>query len=236
MLTLHRAERADTLAAALADLLAVPLADPFARELVAVPAKGVERWLTQRLSTVLGGTCGDGVAANIDHPSPARLVDEALAAATGRAAEDDPWHPDRMLWTLLDVVDDCLDEPWCTVLARHLGRDGVDHRTGRRYATAAHLAGLFRSYSTQRPEMLVDWAAGRDTDGTGHDLADHLGWQARLWRRLRERIGDDSPAERLTAACARLRAEPALVDWPSRLSLFGPTRLTVAQCAVLSAI
>ncbi|MHC3367396.1 exodeoxyribonuclease V subunit gamma [Rhodococcus aetherivorans] len=40
MLTLHRAERADTLAAALADLLAVPLADPFARELVAVPAKG----------------------------------------------------------------------------------------------------------------------------------------------------------------------------------------------------
>lgn len=236
MLTLHRAERADTLAAALADLLAVPLADPFARELVAVPAKGVERWLTQRLSTVLGGTCGDGVAANIDHPSPARLVDEALAAATGRAAEDDPWHPDRMLWTLLDVVDDCLDESWCTVLARHLGRDGVDHRAGRRYATAAHLAGLFRSYSTQRPEMLVDWAAGRDTDGTGHGLADHLGWQARLWRRLRERIGDDSPAERLTAACARLRAEPALVDWPSRLSLFGPTRLTVAQCAVLSAI
>lgn len=236
MLTLHRAERADTLAAALAELLVVPLADPFAREIVAVPAKGVERWLTQRLSTVLGGTCGDGVAANIDHPSPARLVDEALAAATGRTAADDPWHPDRMRWTLLDVVDDCLDEPWCTVLARHLGRDGVDHRAGRRYATAAHLADLFRSYASQRPEMLVDWAAGRDTDGTGHDLAEHLVWQARLWRRLRERLGDDSPAERLTAACTRLRTDPELVDWPARLSLFGPTRLTVAQCAVLSAV
>ena len=37
MLTLHRAERADTLADTLAALLATPPADPFAREVVAVP-------------------------------------------------------------------------------------------------------------------------------------------------------------------------------------------------------
>ncbi|MCA1008225.1 exodeoxyribonuclease V subunit gamma [Rhodococcus hoagii] len=237
MLTLHRAESAATLAEALAQVLVRPLADPFQREVIAVPAKGVERWLTQRLSHVLGaGDSGhDGVAANIDFPSPTRLIDQALAAATGYDVDDDSWHPSRMLWTLLQVIDDCLAEPWCTVLARHLGHGADDHRAGRRYGTAAHLADLFRAYGSQRPAMLVDWAAGRDTDGTS-PLDDDLLWQAQLWRRLRDRIGSPSPAERLDGACARLRDEPSLLDLPERLSLFGPTRLGTDQIAVLSAI
>ncbi|MEN0134038.1 MAG: exodeoxyribonuclease V subunit gamma [Rhodococcus sp. (in: high G+C Gram-positive bacteria)] len=243
MLVLHRAERSTTLASALGDVLATPLPDPFAREVVAVPAKGVERWLTQRLSTALGARpgVGDGVAANIDFPSPARLVDECLAAATGVTADDDPWHPSRVLWALLGVVDDCLDEPWCAVLAKHLGHDRPgsdpdDHRPGRRWATASHLTELFRSYAAQRPAMLVDWAAGRDADGAGGLLDDDLLWQAELWRRLRVRIGGPAPAERLDSACARLREEPNLVELPGRLSLFGPTRLATDQIAVLAAL
>ena len=53
-LYLHRAERTDVLADGLGALLAEPLPDPFAEELVLVPARGVERWLSQRLSHVLG--------------------------------------------------------------------------------------------------------------------------------------------------------------------------------------
>ncbi|WP_372586876.1 exodeoxyribonuclease V subunit gamma, partial [Mycobacteroides abscessus] len=49
-LHLRRAERTDMLADGLARLLAVPAPDPFAEELVLVPAKGIERWLSQRLS------------------------------------------------------------------------------------------------------------------------------------------------------------------------------------------
>ena len=48
MLHLHRAERTSQLAASLAGVLSTPLDDPFAEEVVAVPAKGVERWLAQR--------------------------------------------------------------------------------------------------------------------------------------------------------------------------------------------
>ncbi|MFZ2173979.1 MAG: exodeoxyribonuclease V subunit gamma, partial [Rhodococcus sp. (in: high G+C Gram-positive bacteria)] len=153
MLVLHRAERSTTLAAALGEVLAKPLTDPFAREVVAVPAKGVERWLTQRLSTTLGSrpALADGVAANIEFPSPARLVDHALAAATGLTADDDPWHQSRVLWALLEVIDGCVGEPWCAVLAKHLGHGRSEHdpegyRSGRRYSTAAHLTDLFRSY------------------------------------------------------------------------------------------
>ncbi|WP_147124060.1 exodeoxyribonuclease V subunit gamma, partial [Nocardia neocaledoniensis] len=53
-LHLHRAERADALADGLGSLLGSAPADPFATEVVAVPAKGIERWLAQRLSGVLG--------------------------------------------------------------------------------------------------------------------------------------------------------------------------------------
>ncbi|WP_070379182.1 exodeoxyribonuclease V subunit gamma [Rhodococcus sp. WMMA185] len=243
MLVLHRAESSTTLASELGRVLATPLSDAFAREVVAVPAKGVERWLTQRLSASLGARPdeGDGIAANIDFPSPARLVDEALAAATGLSADDDPWNPSRARWTLLEVIDASLGEQWCAVLAKHLGHglsehERDHHRVGRRYATAAHLTELFRSYGTERPAMLVDWAHGRDTDGTGGPLDDDLLWQAELWRRLGERIGSSSPAERLVSACDVLRAEPHRVDLPDRLSVFGPTRLTTAQIAVLSAL
>jgi exodeoxyribonuclease V gamma subunit len=53
-LHLHRAERTDLLADGLGALLSVPQPDPFAEELVIVPAKGVDRWLSQRLSHMLG--------------------------------------------------------------------------------------------------------------------------------------------------------------------------------------
>ena len=56
MLHIHRAERADALVGALRDLLAVPLDDPFAVEIVSVPTRGMERWLTQRLSGSLGAS------------------------------------------------------------------------------------------------------------------------------------------------------------------------------------
>ncbi|WP_189023176.1 exodeoxyribonuclease V subunit gamma [Nocardia rhizosphaerihabitans] len=236
-LHLHRAERADALADGLAGVLGAVPADPFTTEVVAVPAKGVERWLAQRLSGVLGvaGT-GDGVAANIAFPAPTALVAEVLAAASGIAPADDPWAGQRLVWTLLRVIDEVADQPWAAVLARHLGLPGAGHRVGRRYATAAHLATLFDSYAAQRPQLLLDWAAGADTDGAGGTVPDDLAWQPLLWRALRTAVGSPSPAERLAVACARLRAEPGSVDLPERLSLFGLTRLPADQLAVLTAL
>jgi len=65
-LHLHRAPRADLLADALADVLREPLSDPFASDLVLVPARGIERWLSQRLSHRLGLSVGDdGVCAGV---------------------------------------------------------------------------------------------------------------------------------------------------------------------------
>src|SRR5438874_1423080 len=130
MLHIHRAERADGLVEALGALTADPLDDPMAAEIIAVPTRGIERWLSQRLSVRLG-------------------------AGPGRA--------------------------------------------------------------------------------DGALPAEHT-WQARLWRRLRKRIGTPSPAERLERGCARLAEEPALAGLPARLSLFGLTRLPPSYLQVLRAL
>ncbi|MEO6879728.1 MAG: exodeoxyribonuclease V subunit gamma [Mycobacteriaceae bacterium] len=237
MLQLHRAERTSELVAALALVLTEPPADPFATDVVAVPSPGVERWLAQRLSTVLGaGGNHDGICAGVRFPSAAALVNEAVGAATGTAPRDEAWT--NPTWALLEVIDACVDEPWCALLAHHLGADDEARaapRRGRRWATADHLAQLFRSYAAERPNLVAAWAVGDDTDGHADELPEDLHWQAELYRRLRERLGPN-PAEHLDATCDTLRAQPHLVGLPARLSVFGATALPTRALTVLDAL
>ena len=226
----HRAERTDLLADGLGALLSDPLPDPFAEELVIVPAKGVERWLSQRLSHILGrADCSDGVCAGVSFRSPRSLIAELTDAV-----DDDPWSPDAMVWPLLEVIDGSLDEPWCRTLATHLGHfaQGAEEkelRQGRRYAVARRLAGLFASYARQRPQLLVDWESAI----TG-DIASDLLWQPPLWRALVSRIDTDPPHVRHAKTLARLQKSPT--DLPERISLFGHTRLAVTDIELLDAL
>ena len=249
-LHLHRADRTDLLADGLGGLLAAPLPDPFAEELVLVSARGMERWLSQRLSHVLGrgaadersreeqltdersreepSARNDGVCAGVTFRHPQSLI----AELTGTAG-DDPWSPDAMVWPLLEVIDGCLDEPWCTALATHLGHfetgEEKELRQGRRYAVARRLAGLFASYARQRPQLLADWLEGR-TDGLDPDLL----WQPELYRALLDRVDADPPHVRHAKTVARLEESPT--DLPQRLSLFGHTRLPLTEIELLGAL
>ena len=208
MLHVHRAERADRLADGLAATLLEPLDDPFAPEVVAVPTRGIERWLTQRLSTRLGttGDRNDGVCANVEFPFPARLIQGALASASGIDPDSDPWIAERSVWPLLEVVDECLGEPWLATLARHLeGARGDPEDPMRRFGAVRHIAELFDRYAVQRPDMVRAGQRRRLKPAS---------WQSELWRRLRERIGAPSPAERLKPACERIRDDPGLLELP----------------------
>lgn len=233
-LHLHTAERTDVLADGLADLLVTALPDPFAREVVVVPARGVERWLTQRLAHRLGvgSRGGDGVCAGVDFVSPHSLVSLLLDKDA-----DDPWDPDRMAWPLLTVIDEVMGTPGFEDLTTHLGGgDPADDRSARRYAVARRLAGLFSSYATQRPALIAQWRAGRHTDGLGGDLDADLRWQAELWRRLVATIGVPPPDVRHEETLTRLRAGGDDLDLPPRLSLFGHTRLPETEVTLLRAL
>jgi exodeoxyribonuclease V gamma subunit len=257
MLMVHRSERSDRLADALGDVLAgAPLGDELASEVVAVPTRGVERWITQRLSGRLGWGPGggEGVCANFRFPFPGSLVIEATARACGIVAQEDPWVPARMVWPLLEVVDECIGEPFLSPLAAHVEQvspAGVPQR----FPVVRRVADLFDHYGVHRPQMLRRWLAG-DTSGNPPEASPDDGapgpdsltvgsqrwpsgpgsWQPELWRRLRARIGVESPAERLARAAATLRADPAVLDWPERLSVFGLTRLPAGYLAILEAV
>jgi exodeoxyribonuclease V gamma subunit len=241
VLHLHRAARADVLAEALAQLLAEPPADPFAAELVAVPTRGMERWLSQTMSAVLGARDGrrDGVCANVLFPTPYRLIADAVAVASGVDPDADPWLPERLVWPLLDVVDESLGEPWMGALSSYLGAGAAESdaiRRERRLPIVHHLAVLFDRYALHRPAMLQAWAAGRDRDASDSSLAEGAAWQAELWRRLRARVDTPGPAERRATACERLAGDPSLLELPGRIALFGLTRLPAGHLEVLRAL
>ena len=235
----HRSERTDALLRGLADLLTDIPSDPFTPEIVAVPTPGIERFITQGLGTILGtsGDGKDGVCANVDFPSPAAITNRVISQATGIDPREDPWLAQRAVWPLLSVIDRSAREAWCEPLARHLGLDDDDpRRRDRRFAVATRLASLFGTYASQRPQMLLDWADGRDTDGAGARIPGDLAWQPVLWRALREEIGTPSLAERMADACAAVRSDPEIVDLPERLSVFGASRLPADQLQILSAL
>ena len=241
MLTIHRAERADRLVDALASVLLDPLDDPLAAELVAVPTRGVERWLAQRLPNFLGTSPGrhDGVCANVTFPFPGRLVSGAKAEATGIRR-----RRRSVAARAVGVAADrrCRRPPRRSVARRPrrsprgTASDPDETLRARRFAAVRHLAELFDRYGVQRPEMIDDWAGGNDTDGLGRPLPLDVAWQATLGRHLRERVGAPSPAERLPTALARLGDEPGAVDLPARLSLFGLTRLPASHVDVFAAL
>ncbi|BBZ06341.1 RecBCD enzyme subunit RecC [Mycolicibacterium doricum] len=230
---LHRAQRTDLLADGLGALLRTPPADPFAEDLVIVGAKGVERWLSQRLSHILGrGSGHDGVCAGITFGNPRSLIAQIMGGSTG-PDDADPWAADTLVWPLIEVIDDSLDQPWCTTLATHLGHfqhgEEKELRQSRRYAVARRLAGLFASYARQRPQLLVDWL-----DGNTADLDDDLHWQPHLWRALVAHMPADPPHIRHAKTIARLGESPT--DLPERLSLFGHTRLPSTEVELLEAL
>ncbi len=250
-LLLHVAERTDVLVEGLADLLAAPGADTFAPEVVAVPTRGVERWVAQRLARRLGtaasggapgaGGPADGVCANVRFDPPRRLVADVLAAAGGTAAADDPWRADRLAWEVLAVLDASAGQPWLAPVARHLGADGDgtegdEVRRGRRLRLAQRVTDLLVRYDEARPALVRAWADGADEDGAGEPVPPDLLWQPRLWRAVRSRLGTPAPAERLVGALRRLADEPGLVNLPPRLSVLGATALPEAHLDVLGAL
>lgn len=255
MLTAVVADRPEDLVERLADELRHPAADGsgasvfsvaslFTPEWVSVPSLGMRTWLRSQLSRRLGaGRHGDGVSANIDYPFPGTLrwaiLDAHRAAAGLSAHEVDPWHVDRLVWSLLEV----LSEP----------PDDLDERLVRRVpgvslaSRAGPLADLFDQYLVHRPQMVLAWLDGRDV---GADLAPvhpQRAWQPALFRAVHQHIATyrgvpTTPAERLADALEQLRdgsldvGPGAPRPLPQRLFVVGQSLITAELGPLLSAL
>lgn len=213
MLHLHTAGRIEPLADHLAEVLSVAPSDPMQPEWIAVPSEGMRRWLHLELARHLGasGPGGDGVAANITSAFPDALRRAVLDAGTG---DGDRWQVEHLVWSVLAELAVAQDDS-------QLGRVAAVASGGSRYARARRIADLFDGYHVHRSDMVRAWAAGRDLDGAGRPLAEHQRWQPRLWRRVRERIGEASPPERLRDLLDLLLEDRLPLALPPRLMMFG---------------
>ena len=186
-----------------------------------MPTRGMERWLTQRLSAARR-VRRDGICANVEFPFP-RAADRRrgggrLGHRPGRRTRGCRSGSSGRCWRSSTSASQSRG-------SRRSPRTCRPSRA-RRFAAVRHLADLFDRYALHRPELV---RAGRPATD------DH--WQAELWRRLRARIGAPDPAERLAAACARLRAEPgARRRCPSGSRCSASRGCPPASCDVLRAL
>ena len=216
MLHLHRSNRLEALADALAALISgSPPTDPFSRERVAVPSRGMERWLSQQLAARMG------ICAAIDFPFPERALDDVLLSIGGQTRPTaDPWQPTRLIWHVLGVLPELRGahpsafEPLSRWLeADHVTGDAAEgarpaaatEAVGRReLLLAGRIADAFDRLITYRPDWLVAWERGHDVPpGAPAPLVEALRgdqrWQPLLWRALRERLDSPPLHERLEA-------------------------------------
>src|SRR5690606_4062582 len=108
-------------------------------------------------------------------------------------------------------------------------------RAAPRLTRARRLAARPVEHARQRPEVVLAWSSASPR-GRASDAPDDLAWQPEMWRRLVDRVPATDPARRVAEAVETLRADPDAVDLPSRLSVFGPTRLPEDELRVLRAL
>lgn len=240
-LRIVRAAGVEDLVVHLAHQLATaPPQDPMARVEVAVPSRGMERWLTQRLAAELGATDRQaGVCANIAFPFPGALVARLLAAVLGDPPDRlDPWSPERLTWPVLAALEDLSADDVHAPLRAHLAEEpGASSR--RRYPLARRIADLFDRYALYRPGMVGRWAAGADVDGEGRPLAAGVAWQASLWREVASRTDAPSPDQRFRAAIEALGGSgPPWPDGaaPAPVTVFGVLGLPAPHLDLLEAL
>lgn len=231
--SIHVAPHPDALVALLCDQLADPPEDPFATEMVAVPSRGIERWLTQRIASGLAERgAGDGICANVAFPSPDVLVGRAMEAVPDLSVSAAMWEGPALTARLLEVIDHHRDAPWMSLLSRYL----ADGHTSNRLAAAEKMRRLFSRYARRRPDMIRRWRAGEDVGPDGTPLAEEFRWEPRLWRAVRERLDVAALPELLPAGLEPIIEGSADVDLPRRLSVYGLTSTDPLDLDVLLAL
>jgi exodeoxyribonuclease V gamma subunit len=215
----HRSNRTEALVDALAEVVAVPPADPFAAEWITVQSAGMGRWLAMELARRLG------VWANPAFPFPRKLIETAAAAVLGPSpAGAAVFEPAALRWAVAARLPACFGRPGFEPLRRYVGDAGG---TSRLLQLSGKIAELFDQYAVYRPEMVLGWEAGAPTSD----------WQAALWRELVTAHGSVHAAARARALRSAL-ADGAVPDGalPPRVSVFGISTLPPLYVELLAAL
>ncbi len=203
-LNLHTSNRLDLLARQLAAVVKQPAPCPLAPEVIVVQSRGIQRWLSLRLSRDLG------ICANCSWPFPNQFFQNTVRSCLPGLPETGAFDREVLTWRLMELLT-AMDGAGPAAYLQ--GDNGL-----KLYQLACRTADLFDQYAVYRPDMLAAWAAGR----LCHSGDSEERWQARLWQSLAAQGMGIDRGRLLEDFLAALARDPALADrLPERVSIFG---------------
>ncbi|MGB5328936.1 MAG: exodeoxyribonuclease V subunit gamma [Gammaproteobacteria bacterium] len=205
-LTILSSNRVETLQSILTQqLVAQPLRDPFAQEVIVVPTYAMARWLNLRIAQQ------QGVAANIDYPQVGEWIWTLSGTILHDTPKQDPYSRNALNWQIFSLLPGLLEHESFALLGHYLNDD---HNDLKRWQLAQRIAEAFDRYQLYRPEKIRAWSAG-----------DEHHWQARLWRKIVTSRKQDHRLEVIGSVIDRLTDDSLQVELPERISLFAMSRL-----------
>src|SRR5215831_1632672 len=143
-----------------------------------------------------------------------------LTLGSGAEGSIDKTSPELLAWKIDALLVQSLEQKEFAPLAGYLrGSDSL-----KRFHLANRLAHLFNQYRVYRPELISEWRRP-NKKRTGNE-----GWQAALWKNLKE-------SSKFDRALHRLRSEgfeaAAVKELPPRVSIFAPGTLPPASLDLL---
>ena len=209
---LYQSNRLENLFTQWRAVIAHPLADPLAAEIVVVHNQGMAQWLARQTAFA------EGIAANLRFPLPGRFFWDLLHTLTDLPRQEDLFERPVLLWRISQLLPRFAGHPGFAELDGYL-RDDADGR--KRYQLAGRIADLFDQYMVYRPDLLIRWQQPHpDQD-----------WQALLWRTLTE-SGVPVRAQ-LGERFRHLLDSDSPLDLPERIHLFGISALAPVYVDIL---
>ena len=228
MLTLYRSNRAEFLAQLLAQQLIDQQPGPLETLEVMVNTWPTSRWLGEQLAVA------NGISSLVRFPFPGsrfrELVRQVLELPPKEA---DPWRANQLVWPVLELLPELLEQPAALPLKRWLdGREGGGQSQALsrdRWQLARMIADAFDDYALYRADQLAQLSASPSSAETD--------WQPLLWRRLADQLNRPPFGLQVRDAIDRLRRGAVSAEsLPQRLRLFGISALAPVQVDLIQAL
>jgi exodeoxyribonuclease V gamma subunit len=164
------------------------LENPFDNETVLVQSPGMAQWLQLEVASATG------IAANIDFPLPASFIWQQFIHILQDVPESSPFNKMSMTWHIMQLLPECLNDPDFSALQHYLEHDD---ECRKRFQLSQKIADIFDQYLVYRPEWIDRWDevnADSITDWNSDNPAamplwiDDQRWQAKLWKKLSDKI------------------------------------------------
>lgn len=224
-ITLYGSNDPEELIGRCAEDLKEPLSNPFVKEEFLVQSRGMNSWIKLQLADRLG------VFSNVEFRFPEETIWMILRGFMGEGPERNPYTKEGMSWRIFQLLPDLInaESDAFSSVSRYILSDSSKHKTDkdRMFRLCRQVATLFDSYQTYRPELIMDWQAGKLPES-------HNRWQGIIWKALRESFSTQSLPEivhRLNQMDQPLKRGIL----PERLSVFGISTLPPIFLDVLHA-